>query len=52
MKEVADDPAIQRRFEQIGARCVWSTPEDAAAHAARERPKFQEMVRISGARME
>ena len=52
MREIAADPAMQQRFRQIGARCVWSTPEDAVAHAARQRPMFREMVRISGARME
>ena len=52
LKEIAADPAVQRKFEQTGARCVWSTPEDAVAHAARQRPMFAEMVRISGARME
>ncbi len=52
MREVAADPAVQRRFEQTGARCVWSTPEEALAHAARQRPMFKEMVRLSGARME
>jgi tripartite-type tricarboxylate transporter receptor subunit TctC len=52
MKEVAADPTVQQRFQQTGARCVWSTPEDAVAFAARQRPMFAEMVRISGARME
>jgi tripartite-type tricarboxylate transporter receptor subunit TctC len=52
MKEVAEDPAMQRRFEQTGARCVWSTPEDAVRHAASQRPMLKEMVRISGARMD
>ncbi|WP_149538032.1 Bug family tripartite tricarboxylate transporter substrate binding protein [Siccirubricoccus phaeus] len=52
MKEVAADPSVQRRFEQTGARCVWSTPEDAERHAAAQRPMLKEMVRISGARME
>ncbi|WP_043362816.1 tripartite tricarboxylate transporter substrate binding protein [Belnapia sp. F-4-1] len=52
MKEVAEDPAMQRRFEQTGARCVWSTPEDAVKHAASQRPMLKEMVRISGARMD
>ena len=50
MKLVADDPAMQQRFLQIGARCVWSTPEEAHARAARERPVWQELVRISGAK--
>ncbi|MDB5374937.1 MAG: family tricarboxylate transporter, receptor protein, partial [Belnapia sp.] len=52
LKAVAADPAIQARFLQTGAKCSWSTPEDAAAYAASQRPMLQEMVRISGARME
>ena len=49
MRRIAEDPAVQERFLQGGARAIWSTPEDAAARAARERPKWQEMVRLSGA---
>ncbi|NOG72892.1 tripartite tricarboxylate transporter substrate binding protein [Roseicella sp. DB1501] len=52
MKEVAADPAIQRRFLETGARCLWSTPEAAVTHAAQQRPMLAEMVKISGARME
>lgn len=52
MKEVAADPAVQERFQQTGARCLWSTPEAAFAHAAQQRPMLAEMVKISGARME
>jgi len=52
MKEIAADPAVQQRFQQTGAKCLWSTPEDALAHAARQRPMLAEMVKISGARME
>ena len=49
MRQIVGDPAVQERFLQGGARAVWSTPDDAAARAARERPKWQEMVRLSGA---
>jgi tripartite-type tricarboxylate transporter receptor subunit TctC len=49
MRQIAADAAVQERFLQGGARAAWSTPEDAAARAAGERPKWQEMVRISGA---
>jgi tripartite-type tricarboxylate transporter receptor subunit TctC len=52
MKAAADDPAFQQRFLQGGARALWSTPEDAAARAARERPMWREVVRISGARLD
>ena len=49
MRQIVADPAVQERFLQGGARAVWSTPEEAAARAARERPRWQEMVKISGA---
>ncbi len=52
MKTAAEDPAFQQRFLQTGARALWSTPEDAAARAARERPMWREVVRISGARLD
>ncbi len=50
MQALAADPGIRHRFEVLGARCLASTPEAAAARAARERPMWQEMVRVSGAR--
>ena len=49
MRQIVGDPAVQERFLQGGARAVWSTPEDAVARAAGERPKWQELVRLSGA---
>jgi tripartite-type tricarboxylate transporter receptor subunit TctC len=52
MREAAEDPAIQERFLQTGARVLWTTPEDAIARAARERPMWREVVRLSGARLE
>lgn len=52
MQQVAADPEIQRRFLVAGARCIASTPEQAAALGAKERPMWQEMVRLSGARAE
>ncbi len=52
MREAAEDPAMRERFLQTGARALWTTPEDAAARAARERPMWREVVRISGAKLE
>ncbi len=51
-KKIAADPAVQKRFEVAGARVLSTTPEEAAVQGARERPMWQEMVKISGARME
>jgi len=50
MKATAEDPAVQQRFLQTGAKCVWSTPEKAMGWAAAQRVMFKEIVRISGAK--
>jgi tripartite-type tricarboxylate transporter receptor subunit TctC len=52
MREIAAEPAFQERFLRTGARAISSTPEEAMARAARERPMWQDVVRISGARLE
>ena len=52
MREIAADKAVQDRFLIAGARCLSSTPEEAAAFAAKERTMWKEMVRISGAKLE
>ena len=52
MREVANDPSVQSRFEIAGARAIGSTPEEALAYGQRERPMWQEMVKVSGARLE
>lgn len=43
------DPALQQRAVAIGARLTGSTPEEAAARLQREKPRWAEMVRLSGA---
>ena len=43
------DPALQQRAIGMGARLTGSTPEEAAARLAREKPQWAEMVRLSGA---
>ena len=51
-KTVSEDPAMQKRFLDVGAGMAWSTPEEARARAEREKPMWAEAVRISGARVE
>jgi tripartite-type tricarboxylate transporter receptor subunit TctC len=51
-KQIVADADIQRRFLQAGARCLASTPEEATAQGVKERPMWQEMVKLSGARGE
>jgi tripartite-type tricarboxylate transporter receptor subunit TctC len=50
MQQVVKEPALQKRFEVAGARALSSTPEEAAALAARERAVWKDVVRISGAK--
>jgi len=52
MQAIAAEPAMQERFLRAGARCVGSTPDGVFQRVRRERPQWQEMVRLSGARME
>ena len=47
-KEFAADEAMQKRFLIAGARILSSTPEEAAAFAAKERVLWKETVRLSG----
>lgn len=50
LQALARDPAHQQRFLTAGGRALGSTPEEAAAFAAKERARWREVVRISGAR--
>jgi tripartite-type tricarboxylate transporter receptor subunit TctC len=52
IRQVAADPAMQARVQQVGAKVLWSTPEDAAAHAAKQRPMWRDLVQLTGARIE
>jgi tripartite-type tricarboxylate transporter receptor subunit TctC len=52
LKDIAADAQLQRRFLVAGAICLASTPAEARARAARERPMWREVVRMSGARAE
>jgi len=52
IQQVSAEPAMQERFLRTGARALGSAPEAVWARARLERPLWQEMVRISGARLE
>jgi len=52
LQQVAAEPALQERFLRTGAHARGSSPEGVWERARRERPLWQEMVRISGARLE
>ena len=52
MQEVAAQPSMKERFLTAGARITSSTPQETAAFAARERVKWKEVVRLSGAKVD
>jgi tripartite-type tricarboxylate transporter receptor subunit TctC len=52
ISEIAADASVQHRFLAVGARAISSTPEETVAFAARERQKWGEVVRVSGAKVE
>ena len=52
IRQASAEPSVQQRFQQVGAKVLWSTPEDAAAHAARQRPMWRDLVQLTGARIE
>lgn len=52
IRQVAAEPAVQQRYQQVGAKVLWSTPEDAVAFAAKERPRWRDVVQLTGARIE
>ena len=47
-REIAADPALQKRFLGAGARVLHSTPSEAKAFAAKETKMWQEVVKLSG----
>ncbi|MCS6933447.1 MAG: tripartite tricarboxylate transporter substrate binding protein [Acetobacteraceae bacterium] len=49
LRAITEEPAMRERFLQAGATIAWSTPEELAARARRERPMWEEAVRLSGA---
>jgi len=52
IRQVAAEPSVQGRYQQVGAKVLWSTPEDAAAYAAKQRPMWRDLVQLTGARIE
>ncbi|MBW6398099.1 tripartite tricarboxylate transporter substrate binding protein [Roseomonas sp. HJA6] len=52
LRRVASEQSVKDRFLRVGAQAVWSSPDEMAARADREKPMWQEAVRVSGARVE
>ena len=49
LKATVDDASQRDRFARVGAKPIWTTPAEAAARAARERPMWRETIEKSGA---
>lgn len=52
IQQIAAEPAMKEQFLQGGALAVSSTPRETETFAERERVKWREVIRISGAKME
>ncbi len=52
IQQIAAEPATRERFLRTGANARGSSPDAVWERARRERPLWQEMVRVSGARLE
>lgn len=52
IREISREQSVKDRFEKAGARPLGSTPEEVVAKGMGERPMWQEMVKVSGARLE
>ena len=46
------DPAVVKRFENIGAEPVGSTPEAMAKHLARESERWSKLITERGLRLD
>jgi tripartite-type tricarboxylate transporter receptor subunit TctC len=49
---IAADPEMQKRFLEVGARAVSSTPQETFDFAEKERVKWKAVVQASGARLD
>ncbi len=52
MRAMAADSGMQQRFLAAGARAIASTPQETSAFAAKERQKWAEVVKVSGAKLD
>jgi tripartite-type tricarboxylate transporter receptor subunit TctC len=52
IRQIAQEPATKEQWLQTGALLIPTTPAETEAFAARERVKWKEVIRISGARLD
>lgn len=52
VRDSMSDPSLRQQFATLGALAIHSTPQELADRARRERPMWQEAVKLSGSRLE
>ena len=50
--DIAKDPAVKEKYLQTGALLIATTPKETETFAERERVKWKEVVRLSGAKLD
>ncbi len=52
LREISNDATVKERFLKAGGRSLGSTPEEVLALIEKQKPMWQEMVKISGAKVD
>lgn len=52
LREISNDATVKERFLQAGGRSLGSTPEEVLALIEKQKPMWQETVKISGAKVD
>ena len=50
--DIAKDPAVKEKYLQTGALLIATTSKETETFAERERVKWKEVVRLSGAKLD
>lgn len=50
IRKVLADPDVQKRFDDVSGRVIASTPQELAAHLAKESAKWKQIVEVAGIR--
>jgi tripartite-type tricarboxylate transporter receptor subunit TctC len=50
IRKVLADPDVQKRFADVSGRVIASTPQELAAHLAKESAKWKQVVDAAGIR--
>jgi tripartite-type tricarboxylate transporter receptor subunit TctC len=50
IRKILADPDVQKRFANVSGRVIASTPQELAAHLAKESAKWKQIVEVAGIR--